>query len=118
MTAVESAIIEVTDELLEANPIIEGLQDYQRLNLKEATQREITALLDLYLRRRTYLQTSLDGLQALLSDGHPDLAVREISPAALEDLQENLDTIAAARARFASNAAVGLDPQPGVIEPK
>lgn len=118
MSAVTTAITEITTTLETLAPQHEGLRDYSRLNIQEATRREITDALDDYERRRVLLEAAKAANQALVDDGHPDLPQREVSASALADLQDQLDTITAARALFQSNAATGLGLTAGQAEPK
>ena len=118
MTEVEQAIAEILARLAEFAPVLEGLRDYQRLNLQPATQTEIADAIADYERRVAKLQATVAALQDLLADGHPDLPVREISQSALRDLQENASTIQAALAKFATNAATTLGLAGGAVEPR
>jgi len=101
MTAVEAAIVEITEKLAEFAPQHEGLRDFTRLNLKEATQAEVAASLALYDTRVALLLAAKAACEALMADGHPDIAVREISGEAYADLTENDTTVHAAYSRFA-----------------
>lgn len=118
MSAVDTAISEITTTLTTLAPQHEGLRDYARLNIEEATRREVTDALEDYDRRKQLLESAKAANQALVADGHPDLPLREISASALADLQNQLDTITAARGLFASNAATTLGLTAGTAEPK
>jgi oligoribonuclease NrnB/cAMP/cGMP phosphodiesterase (DHH superfamily) len=118
MTAVDSALTEINERLATFAPQHEGLRDFQSLNLKDTTRVEIEASLALYDRRKDVLEKAKLALEQLNADGHPELAVREISADAFADLQDNTRTIEAAMARFASNAATSLVLNEGTIAPK
>lgn len=118
LSAVGAAIVEIAETLDLIAPQHEGLRDYSRLNIQEATRREIMDALEDYERRRVLLEAAKAANQALVDDGHPDLPQREVSASALADLQDQLDTITAARALFQSNAATGLGLTAGQAEPK
>lgn len=129
VSAVTAALAELDEQLTAIAPSHEGLRDYARLNIEDGTRREITDAIGDYDRRvallqearraeQTLLDTAVAAYKALAGDGHPDLPIREISPAALADLQNNLDTLAAARARFASNAATAMTLTGDPAEPK
>jgi len=118
MTAVQQAIVEIQNLLAAFAPQHEGLRDFDRLDLKDATKAEIEASLALYDRRKALLEDALAKLEALMADGHPDIPVREISPVAFADLQDNTMTIEAAMARFASNAAATLELSGGEVTKK
>jgi hypothetical protein len=117
-TAVDQAIAEITERLAAMAAPHEGLRDFNRLNLLEDTHREIAAAITRYDRRKQALEVAKAALEVLVNDGHPELPVQEISPEAVADLQANLDTIAAARARFASNVATAITLNPGAVEAK
>lgn len=108
MAAVESALTEVTAQLEKVAPIVEGLRDFQRLNLQVETQAEITDALAVYLRRVGLLDAAKAALSALMADGPADLPNQEISDVALKDLQDNRDTIGAALGQFRLEIAGGL----------
>lgn len=118
MTAVEQALVEVADRLEALAPKLEGLRDFQRLNLAPHTLEEVTQSIGDYSRRVDLLAASQKALQALMDDGHPDIPVREIDASSLADLKANKDTIDAALAGFASNAAVTVGLTAGKVEPK
>jgi hypothetical protein len=108
-TAVAAALTELHAALDALAPQHEGLRDYARLNLKPETLTEVRGLLEAYDRRVSKLQAAIAPLEALVADGHPDLGPRAIADAALQDLQANVDTIAAARAQFVSDAPTVLN---------
>jgi hypothetical protein len=118
MTAAEQALTEINERLAAFKPQLEGLHDFARLNLADATQREIAVSTEAYDRRMGVLTRAKAALEALLADGHPELPVREINAAALLDLQTNASTIEAALAQFASNAASTITLTAGQTVPK
>lgn len=118
MTDVDRAVVEITGLLAAFAPQHEGLRDFKSLNLKDVTKIEIENSLALYDRRQGLLEAALAALEALVTDGHPDIPVREISAVAFADLQDNTSTIEAAMARFASNAATSIQLVPGETVPK
>jgi hypothetical protein len=114
-SAIEAAMAEIDAQLTEAAPKLEGLRDYSRLNIQEGTRREIDDAIGDYERRvgllthaRAVDQASLDNLvavdKALTDDGAPTLPERQISPAAIADLDEQLSTLGAARSLFVTQA--------------
>lgn len=118
MTAVESAIAEINDRLTVFAPQHEGLRDFALLNLGDAAKREVLAEIVLYDRRVSLLIAAKSALSDLMADGHPDLPVREISPDAMADLQNNVSTIEAAAAKFAAIVASNLSLVGGTVAPK
>lgn len=91
---------------------VEGLKDYQSVNLAPASQAEVAARLADYQRRRDLLETlrkvlasARAAIEALLADGHPDLPQREVSDEVLADLDENLSTMTVARGGFVGRPA-------------
>jgi hypothetical protein len=117
-TVVPAALAEIQAALEKLKPEHEGLRDLSRLNLLPDTQREVRLSLDQYDRRVQKLTAAKAPLDALLADGYPDLAPRAIADAALQDIQDNVDTIAAARAQFVSNAPTALNLAAGTTESK
>jgi len=117
-TAVSAALAEIETALATIPPQHEGLRDFARLNLRPATLVEVRASLEVYDRRVTRLQAAKAAIEALVADGFPDLRPREIDDAALQDLQENAQTITAALAQFASNTPTALGLSAGAAEPK
>jgi hypothetical protein len=125
---VTAAIAEIDAQLAATAPKLEGLRDYERLNIQEGTRREVNDAIADYVRRvtllsaakasyQTLLDTAVAQSKALVEDGAPDLPVRQISAVAVADLQEQLDTITAARALFEAQATV-LNLSAGKIQPK
>lgn len=108
MSKVDDAVVEIDAALADMAPKLEGLEDYRRLNLKDATQAQVQAAIDQYSRRKALLEQSRATLAALQGDGYPDLTIPDVSISVLEDLQENADTIEAALKQFKTNAASGL----------
>lgn len=117
-TAVEAALTEIDAALATLAPRHEGLRDLARLNLQPEALREVRVSLDQYDRRVRVLTAAQAPLQALLVDGYPELAPRAIGDAAVQDIQDNLDTIAAARQQFVSNAPTALHLGAGPTEHK
>jgi TolA-binding protein len=126
-SAVVAAIAEIDAQLTQTAPTLEGLRDYARLNIQDGTRREIDDAIGDYDRRvgllnaaKATYQTSLDSMtaadKALTDDGAPTLPERQISPAAIADLDEQLSTMGAARSLFVPQATtLGLsagEPRP------
>jgi hypothetical protein len=118
MTLVDDALGEVRERMAFLGPIYEGLQDYNRLNILAPTRKIVQESIEDYSQRLLLLQAVEAALLALIEDGHPDIAVREIPQAAVDDLEINKSTIGAARAIFASGQAVTLSTSGGNPEPK
>lgn len=125
---VSAAIAEIDAALTVITPQNEGLKDYARLDLQEDTRREIQEAIGDYDRRvqllhaaklayQTLADQAVAAVQALVNDGHPDLPQRQISPAAVADLQAREEAIQAARALFVQQATQ-INPTAGAAEPK
>jgi len=113
--AVLAAIAEIDTQLTQTGPTLEGLRDYSRLNIQDGTRREIDDAIGDYDRRVNLLnsakaayQTQLDLVtaadKALTDDGAPTLPERQISAAAIADLDDQLSTMGAARSLFVPQA--------------
>lgn len=92
--------------------IIEGLQhDLEQQDLLPEQRSEVQGLLDDCERRVARMKAldaiasaGLDAVAALLSDGYPDLPVRDIDPATFDALDQNRRTIELAQAQFRRRA--------------
>ncbi len=100
MTKVEEALAEVNARIVEIAPAHEGLRDYMGLNIKADTKAEIQASVNTYDHMLALMQNFVAAATSLLEANYPDLEPRAISGAAVADLQEQLDTITAARSKF------------------
>jgi hypothetical protein len=96
----------------------EGLRDLARLNLTPEALRDVRASLDDFDRRVQKLEAAKVVVEALLADGYPELGPRDVSDAALEDLQKQRASIDAALAHFTAGQAVSLNLSAGPPEPK
>jgi hypothetical protein len=117
-TEVSTALDELHDALGDVGPEYEGLLDYQRLNLKPDTRREVDEAINDYSRRLGLMNAAQAALEALVNDGYPDLSVRAIAATAFEDLQANAASIEAALKKFSSNQASALTVTAGEPQPK
>jgi hypothetical protein len=117
-TAVEQAIAEIDERLATFAPQHEGLRDYALLNIQPHTLEAVRTMITQYDERVALLNRAKDALQALMTDGHPDIPIQDIDASALDDLKENAKTIEAALTRFGSNAATAMNLGVGKIEPK
>lgn len=104
MSAVDTAIVEIEQELAALAPIHEGLRDYARLNLSPETMAEVQEAIVIYDRRFALLNAALVNSRALQTDGYPAIPIQDVMPAVYADLRTNKDTIDAALARFAATA--------------
>ena len=116
-SAIVAAMAEIDAQLTQTGPTLEGLRDYARLNIQEGTRREIEDAIGDYDRRvgllnaaKTAYQLQLDLVtaadKALTDDGAPTLPERQISPAAIADLDDQLSTMGAARSLFVPQATM------------
>jgi len=117
-TPVEDALAEIIAELAEVAPQLEGLRDFERLNLQQETLIEVRASIHAYERRVGLLEDAKAALERLLEDGHPVIPVREVAPEVFADLADNRNTIQAALGTFSAGAATTLGLSIGLPEPK
>lgn len=96
----------VHDELTAAQtvilPQIEGLHDFARLNLQPDTLTVVQAATIDFERRRDLIAAALAALDALSTDGYPEVPEREVIGAVYADLKDNVTTIEAAFTKFES----------------
>lgn len=117
-TKADDLVIEIDSLLANFAPIREGLADYERLNLKDHTRDEIRASAAQYDKLIAGLEAARDAVQALADEGYPELPIREIDASAVEDLDEQIRTLTAARSRFASNTAMSMTLKDAAPVPK
>lgn len=118
MSAVDTAITELQIGLTDLAPTHEGLRDFSRLNLRPETQADVQASIQVYDRRTGLMNAALDALTRLVADGYPALAISEVGPAVLADLEANKATIDAALGQFTATVPHTLGLTAGVPEPK
>jgi hypothetical protein len=113
-TNVELALEEVNAAIDAIEPPLEGLRDFDRLNIHPDTKAIVQEQIAVFDRRFQLLQGAKNALEAIINDGYPLIPVREIPASAFEDLRENQTTIQAAFAQFseATAAALGLSSAP------
>lgn len=117
-TAVDAALAEVNAALASLAPPREGLKDFDRLNIHPDTQAIVRESIVLFDQRWDLLQQLKGSLEAILNDGYPTLAVRQIPASAFEDLKDNAATIEAAFATFSEATATALGLSSGIPEIK
>ena len=82
-------------------PIIEGLEDYNRLNIKPETKTIVQENMTKAKKRLTLIDASLKALQDLEDSGYPALDTQIVSVTVYTDLAEQKATIDAALGKFA-----------------
>lgn len=100
-------------------PIIEGYEDYLRLNIIEETRAIVQAALDDAKQRLALIDTALKALDNLAGDGYPEFDATAVTDAVYADLREQRRTIDAALGQFyPENQAEIVIITPGTPEPK
>ena len=117
-TVVDDALAEILTALEQIEPLLEGLKDFQRLNLNPDTMSIINATIAEHEQRQAKLSASRDSHRALLADGHPFLPKHEIPQAAYSDLAANDNSISVAFAHFMPETAADLGLKAGEKQPK
>lgn len=118
-TIVDEALEEIIVALGSFEPLLEGLRDYSRLNINPDTMTVITDAIAEHERRMARLTAARDSLQALLSDGYPQLPPHKVSDSVLADIKSQRTSIDAASEHFVSDdTATTLALQAGAVEPK
>lgn len=92
--------IELNAKLLA--PIIEGLNDYAKLNITPAALNVVQAKLKFANERVKLMKTAADALTALDAHGFPDFDKQQVDAAIYADLLDQQTTISAALAKFAT----------------
>lgn len=118
-TIVDEALDEIVTALGSFEPLLEGLRDYARLNLRPETLTVVEGAIQEHERRMEKLQAARGALDALLQDGYPLLSVHEVEQAVFDDLKSQFDSITAAFGHFSPEAlASSLGLSAGPVEPK
>lgn len=94
-------------ELLEAKaviePQIEGLHDFDRLNIKAETKSIVGSAIIDFERRLKLIDEALVSLNNLVGDSYPNVPQRDVAEAVYTDLEDQVKTVTAAFAKFAVN---------------
>jgi len=107
-SAVAAASPEISAALEAMAAPHEGLRDFARLNIQPGTVAAVRLSIEQYDRRARLLTAAKTAIDALLSDGYPDLSARDIDAAVLADLQANAASIDTALALFGPITARSL----------
>lgn len=118
MTAVDTAIDELVDALNVISPQLEGLLDFERLNIESEARAVVQDAIADYAKRVELLQAAIAALVNLNRNAYPGMPVREISPVAYADLFTNTSTVEAALKQFSPLVAGELSLFAGEVEPK
>lgn len=117
--ALEDLKAEMTAAQATLIPIIEGLEDFNRLDIKPETKAIVTAFLAEAKKRQTLLTNAQASLDSLVTDNYPNLDVRVVNEAVYADLAAQKTTIDAALGKFTPKAEVStVTVVPGTPEPK
>ena len=107
MSLVEQALVEVRLRMVAMGPAHEGLRDYVSMNLTASAKAIVRQHLDMYDAMLKALTAAEAALMALLETSYPELPPVSVPKPELDDLQNQLDTITAARAQFVPLAVGG-----------
>lgn len=117
--ALDSLQAELTAARAELLPIIEGLEDYNRLNIQAETKTIVQTTLANAKKRLAYIDASLKALQDLEDNGYPELNTQIVAQAVYDDLAAQKATIDAALGKFApAEEATTATIVPGTPAPK
>ena len=112
-------IFELMAAKLTLEPIIEGYEDYLRLNIFSETKAIVQTALDASKQRLELITKALAALEALDQNGYPGLDPTPVTDAVYADLIEQRRTIEAALGQFhPENQATTVIITPGTPEPK
>lgn len=95
-SAVDALLGEIDSEAETFTPQLEGLRDFDRLNLETGTEQIVQARVAVYERRLALLASADQAIQALAADGHPGIPDVVVDRAVFDDLSTNVQTISAA----------------------
>lgn len=115
-------LVKLHDELVAAravlDPQIEGLKDFERLNIQEATKAKVTETKLQFEARRDLISNAVNALDSLNGHGFPDTPNISVAQEIFANLKENVDTIGAAFSKFKPEQAVDLGVDVGSPVPK
>jgi hypothetical protein len=106
MNAVQAALVEVQVRLEAIKPAHEGLRDFDSLNLHADTEAQVQDELREFNHMKDLMEQFVAAAEALVNANYPNLEPRGVTEVVLADLQNQLDTITAARAQFIHSEAV------------
>jgi hypothetical protein len=117
-TTVQAAVDEVIWAAAELRPPFDGLVALSKLPLQPEAEAGVAAAARDFGRRLELLRAARAALEALLADGYPDLPLRIVSAAAFAELEDDVQRIAAAFAKFTAARAAALNLSAGPAVPK
>lgn len=85
-------------------PQIEGLKDYQRLNIQPDTKTKVDETLARFEQRAKLINEAIAALEKLDADAYPDVPVVSVVDAVFDDLRMQKATIGAAFDLFSAQA--------------
>lgn len=89
-------------------PQIEGLTDFQRLNIQPATKQVVGETLARFDKRAKRINEAVAALESLNMDSYPELPNIDATEEVLADLQAQVSTIGAAFSKFGPEKASTL----------
>lgn len=99
--ALEAFAAEVAAQQAALVPIIEGLEDYNRLNITPETKSIVQSSLAEAKKRQTLCENAMKALMDLQADNYPGLPVKTVKTLVYEDLAAQRFTIETALSKFA-----------------
>lgn len=102
--ALDALQAELTAAQATLKPIIEGLEDYNRLNILPETKQIVQVAMADAKKRMSYLDAAQKALSDLEGNNYPSLDTRLVTEAVYRDLAEQKSTIDAALGKFAPQA--------------
>lgn len=103
MATLDTVREEFAVALAAIRPALEGLEDYNRLNLVLAVAPVRAAIAD-FERRKVLIVAADEAIAKLQQDGYPALPQRTVEANAYAELRDQLETITAALAKFGTPA--------------
>lgn len=98
----EALLVELRAAQARILTLIEGYEDFARLNLMSAALEEVRGHLESAKRRGDLLSSVIRAITDLVEDGYPVLARRKVQENVLDDLSNNLSGLASAILEFHS----------------
>lgn len=107
-TDLEKLLKEILAAYATTQPVVEGLEDFARLNILPASQSQVADLHTQMRRRLDLLDAAAKALQALREDGYPALPIVAVPEEVYVDLAAQKKTIDAALRQFESETMAAI----------
>lgn len=100
--------VELEAKLTELRLVREGNEDFSTVDVQSTTLDDVTDEMRKYDALIAAVEAVVQANDSLLAQGWPELPAREVPPEVLDDLDAQIASMQAARAKYRSNAATKI----------